>query len=120
MDNKHPRRGINMSWFIKNDSVDNFAKKMLGVREEMGSALEVAVNKLKRFYNRKKGLAKQYSKGDRVWPEATNIRMDHPMKKLNDKQYVPFEIKVKVMAAAYELKLPKTWRPIHPVFNEFL
>ena len=42
------------------------------------------------------------------------------MKKLDDKQYGPFEIKVKAGVGAYELKLPKTWRPIHLVFNEFL
>src|SRR4051812_30357022 len=42
------------------------------------------------------------------------------MKKLDDKRYGPFEIKKKVGAGAYELKLPKSWRPIHPVFNEFL
>src|SRR4051812_487384 len=42
------------------------------------------------------------------------------MKKLDDKRYGPFEIKKKVGAGAYKLKLPKSWKPIHPVFNEFL
>src|SRR4051794_10724811 len=42
------------------------------------------------------------------------------MKKLNNKRYSPFEIKKKVGARAYKLKLLKSWRPIHPVFNKFL
>src|SRR4051794_30020297 len=68
----------------------------------------------------KAGHPSNNSKGDKVWLEATNIRMDRPIKKLNDKRYGPFEIKKKVGAGAYELKLPKSWRPIHLVFNEFL
>src|SRR4051812_25058856 len=49
-----------------------------------------------------------------------NIRTDQPMKKLNDKRYGLFKIKKKVRAGAYELKLPKSWKPIYLVFNEFL
>jgi hypothetical protein len=44
---------------------------------------------MKQFDERKRGPAKPYSKGDRVWLEATNIRTDYPMKKLDNKPYSP-------------------------------
>src|SRR4051794_6347009 len=86
----------------------------------MEIALGMAAMEMKMFYDQKRGLSKQYKKGDKVWLEATNIKTDQPMKKLNNRRNGPFKIKKKVGAGAYELKLPKSWRPIHPVFNEFL
>src|SRR3954469_17224710 len=117
---QHPRKGVNTSKFVKNDSAEDFTTRMKKVHEETEKALETAAVDMKKFYDHKRGPSKQYSKGDKVWLEATNIRTDRPMKKLDDKRYGPFEIKKKVGAGAYELKLPKSWRPIHPVFNEFL
>ena len=52
--------------------------------------------------------------------EATNLPSIRPMKKLDCKRYGPFEVIVKVNRGAYKLKLPSTWRRIHPVFNEVL
>ena len=43
--------------------------------------------------------------------------MTRPTKKFDDKWFGPFEVTEKVGAAAYKLKLPKTWKKIHPVFN---
>ena len=40
------------------------------------------------------------------------------MKKLEDKRYGPFTIIKKVGRSAYQLQLPKTWKTLHPVFNE--
>ena len=56
--------------------------------------------------------------GDKVWLEATNILTDQPTKKLNDKQFDPFRILKKIGAALYKLDIPKTWKRVHPVFNE--
>ena len=39
---------------------------------------------------------------------------------MDDKRYGPFEILEKVGPAAYKLKLDRSWRNIHPVFNECL
>src|SRR4051812_42875044 len=54
-----------------------------------------------------------------VWLEATNIKTDWPMKKLDDKRYGPFKIKSKVGSGAYRLTIPWSWKSIHPVFNKF-
>ena len=50
----------------------------------------------------------------------TTCATDRPNKKLEDKHYGPFEVLEKIGASAYKLKLPKDWRPIHPVINEVL
>ena len=41
-----------------------------------------------------------------------------PSKKLSAKRLGPFPIIWKVGKAAYELKIPSTWKSIHPVVNE--
>ena len=55
-----------------------------------------------------------------MWLEGTNLTTEQPMQKLDDKRHGPFQIEEKIGKGAYKLKLPKTWRNIHPVFNEFL
>ncbi|KAL5501145.1 hypothetical protein ACEPAH_9532 [Sanghuangporus vaninii] len=39
---------------------------------------------------------------------------------MDDKWFGPFEVIKKVGASAYRLKLPRTWRQVHPIFNEVL
>ena len=43
--------------------------------------------------------------------------MDRPIKKLGDKRHGPFMV-IKKVSTSYKLKLPATWKKIHPVFNE--
>ena len=52
--------------------------------------------------------------------EGKNITTTRPAKKLDDKRYGPFKILEKIGSSAYKLDLPKTWKAIHPVFNETL
>ena len=73
---------------------------------------------MKRFYDRKRQDSKPYQVGDLVWLEGHHIKTDRPMKKLEDKRYGPFKITEKVGKSAYRLQLPRTWKGIHPVFNE--
>ena len=42
------------------------------------------------------------------------------MKKLAEKRYGPFEVLQKIGPSSYRLKIPQTWKGIHPVFNEIL
>jgi hypothetical protein len=55
-----------------------------------------------------------------VWLEGYNLSTNRPSKKLSDKRYGPFKIISKVGAAAYKLRLPRTWKSVWPVFNELL
>jgi len=44
--------------------------------------------------------------------------MDQPSRKLSTKRLGPFPIIRKIGRSAYELKIPATWKSIHPVVNE--
>ena len=52
--------------------------------------------------------------------EGSNITTTRPSKKLGEKRHGPFEVLGKEGLTAYRLKLPTTWKKIHPVFNEAL
>lgn len=114
----HVNTGLNVQKEVKNDSAQTFVDDMKKIREEAESALKVAQETMKRFYDRKRQDAKPYQVGDLVWLEGYHIKTDRPMKKLEDKRYGPFKIMAKVGKSAYHLQLPRTWKGLHPVFNE--
>ncbi|KAL5536321.1 hypothetical protein ACEPAF_142 [Sanghuangporus sanghuang] len=39
---------------------------------------------------------------------------------MDDKWFGPFKVMAKVGTSTYKLKIPKTWKHVHPVFNEIL
>ena len=90
------------------------------VRKNAKKALEKAATTMKRFYDRTRGQAINYSPGDLVLLEATNIHTIRPMKKFDDRRYGPFKVLEKIGASAYKLELPPSMSRIHPVFNEVL
>lgn len=65
-----------MIQFVKNDSAEDFARRMKKVHEETETALTMVAMEIKRFYDQGQGLSKQYERGEKVWLEATNIRTD--------------------------------------------
>ena len=52
--------------------------------------------------------------------EGSNITTMRPSNKLGEKWYGPFEVLGKEGLTVYHLKLPATWKKIHPVFNKTL
>ena len=57
--------------------------------------------------------------GDKVWLEATNLRIPYPSRKLTPKCHGPFEIAQVLSPLVYQLCLPSTWK-IHDVFHATL
>ena len=114
----HPYKGTNPHWQVKSQLALEFAEKMKKIHAETKAALTIAQETMKCNYNKKKGESWEYKIGDRVWLEGTNILTDWPIKKLDDKWHGPFTIVGKKGESAYWLQLPKTWKHIHPVFNE--
>ena len=57
--------------------------------------------------------------GDKVWLEATNLRIPYPSRKLMPKRHGPFEIAQVLSPLVYRLRLPPTWK-IHDVFHATL
>lgn len=103
---------------VRNELAKEFAEMMKGTFRLAKESLNHAATDMKKYYDRKTRLEKEYTKGDQVLLEGTNIRSDRPSKKLDDKRFGPFKIMEKVGKSAYKLKLDPKWRGVHPVFHE--
>ena len=57
--------------------------------------------------------------GDKVWLEATHLRLHYPSKKLAPKRHSPFEITQVLSPLTDRLCLPPTWK-VHDVFHATL
>lgn len=117
---QHPYKGSNVQVQTKTPGAEEFATTMTKIREEAIAAMNKASETMKRFYDCSRSDSIILEPGDKVWLEGTNIKSDRPSQKLDDKWYGPFEVLKKVGASSYELKLPRTWKKVHPVFNESL
>jgi hypothetical protein len=54
--------------------------------------------------------------GNRVWVDASNIKMMCPSPKFSDKQLGPFKVVKVVGNSAYKLELLLHYSQLHPVF----
>ena len=68
---------------------------------------------------KKKAVFTPYQKNQKVWLEATNLKMMHPSAKLAPRRYGPFTVKTVISPVVYQLDLPKHWK-IHDVFHTSL
>ena len=59
---------------------------------------------------------RRFQKGDLVWLEGRNLKINQPMSKLTAKQYGPFLVAQALSPVTYQLTLPTQWK-IHPVFH---
>ena len=58
----------------------------------------------------------KFQKGDMVWLEGCNLRVDQPTIKLAAKRHGPFRVAQVMSPVNYRLELPTQWH-IHPVFH---
>ena len=115
-----PRSGYAQRTKERNPTVGEFIKEMKTMRQIAESALKMANYDMKWFHDRKTCSPIEYKPGDLVLVESTNIWMEQPSKKLDDKRFGPFKVEKKEGLVSYHLKLDKKWRNIHPVFHECL
>ena len=73
---------------------------------------------MKKKWDAKKKSEIEWKEGDLVWVDVTHYSMDQPSRKLLTKWLGPFPIIRKIGRSAYKLKIPATWKLIHPVVNE--
>ena len=86
------------------------------VRREALAAHELARMHMTRHMTRK---FTPFKTGDKVWLEATNLKVPNRSKKLSPKREGPFLIEKVLSPLTYRLQIPTTWR-IHPVFHASL
>ena len=60
-----------------------------------------------------------FQKGDKVWLDSHNLKMNYPSRKIAPRKEGPFEIKEVLGPVTYRLKLPPKWK-IHSVIHAAL
>ena len=115
---RHPNTGHGTRKAIKSQTAQEFSDEMKKIWEEVESSLKLASEQMKHFYDKRHSESRNYQVGDKVWLEGQNITTDRPSKTLDDRRHGPFPIVAKVGVSSYKLKLPKTWKNLHPVINK--
>src|ERR1700726_2100506 len=116
---RHPWNGGIRPLTEVNPAADEWLAKLTESRRAAKEAMEKAAVAMKKSYDVGKCPSREYSKGDLVWLDTCNSKMDRPSKKLDNKHAGPFAIEEKVGLGGYQLKLPWAWH-IYQVFNELL
>ncbi|KAI0331894.1 hypothetical protein GY45DRAFT_1231765, partial [Cubamyces sp. BRFM 1775] len=70
---RHPYTGVELPGPVKTESVAQFVERMKDIQEEASAAISIAQDAMKRQYDRKRGIAREYHEGDWVYLEAYNI-----------------------------------------------
>jgi Integrase zinc binding domain/Chromo (CHRromatin Organisation MOdifier) domain len=96
-------------------TIEEKMKRMISDREEALAAHELART---RIANRKQSKFVPFEKGQKIWLDTRNLKMNHH-KKIAPKREGPFEIDEVLGPVTYRLKLPESWR-IHNVFHATL
>jgi len=116
---RHPNMGEDTSKTTENSpGIEQFLKTIKEIRTGVETALKRTNEMMKKKWNTKKKPEIEWTKGDLVWVDATHYDTDQPSKKLSAKRLGPFPIIQKIGKASYKLKIPLTWKSIHPVINE--
>ena len=86
------------------------------VRRDCQASLELAAERMKRYYDRQVQEAPIFQPGDKVWLDARNLKIRQPSRKLSPKRLGPYKVIRRTGDLDYELKLPPSV-PVHPVFH---
>jgi hypothetical protein len=75
-----------------------------------------AKDEFKLYYDRQGIPAPEIKVGDRVWVDASDIKMTHPSPKFLDKWLGPFKVVKVIGKGVFKLKLAPCYSQLHPVF----
>ena len=93
-------------------------ERLIEIRGEMAARWEAAKEAQTTYYNARHK-PQEFSIGQLVLLSARNIRTRRPNKKLDHRWLGPFEVEAIIGKQAYRLKLPTSYKAIHPVFHVF-
>ena len=113
----NPTDFSNLLLASSNVSAEEFAKQMKELHDIMKHNLQKVADDMKRFHDRHAGEEPSYKPGTKVFLDGRNLTTTWPSSKMEDKWFGPYEVLEKIGASTYKLKLPKTMKAIHPVFN---
>ncbi|MBW0558047.1 hypothetical protein O181_097762 [Austropuccinia psidii MF-1] len=97
--------------------------KVQSVHQDVKRELQVAINRFKRYADKRRASPPVFNPGDIVCLSSKNIRSTRPTKKLSERWLDPVQILKKVSTHGYHLKLPSHGNPsiqssIFPSLNQ--
>ncbi|MBW0488848.1 hypothetical protein O181_028563 [Austropuccinia psidii MF-1] len=98
-------------------TAEMLSTKIQSVQQDVNRELEAAINRFKRYADKRIASPPVFNPGDMVWLSSKNIKSTRPTKELSERWLCPFPILKKVSTHAYHLKLPCKWKYIQPVFH---
>ncbi|THH03770.1 hypothetical protein EW145_g6019 [Phellinidium pouzarii] len=116
----HPMGLTNIHTSSANLTAEDFAKHIKDIHALAQANLTKAAADMKRFYDQHAGQQIEFEPRAKVFLDGHHIQTDHPSAKMEDKWFGPYKVVERVGAGAYCLKLPSTWKKVHPVFNVVL
>jgi len=106
-----------MEMLFKNPASELYGHYMNQVHRKLKERLEESIERMRKYYDKKRKPIELFNKGELVMLNGRNIRAKHRCKMLEDKMLGPFEmVSVGSNLRYCKLKLPYSWK-IHPVFN---
>jgi hypothetical protein len=103
----------------ENQTAKDWIKTLETVWAQATKNISKAAEKMKKYYNKKKTPSLDFTPGELVLLDLTNVMTKQPSQKLDWKRAGPFPVLKKVGPAGYKVGIPETWK-IHDVFNEKL
>ena len=101
---------------LTNDKAITLTNEIKSVHELIREKISQTHRTTESYQNKKRKMAPQLKKGDKVYLLTKNLKTRRPSKKLDHQKVGPFYIKQVKGPVNYELKLPPDTR-IHPVFH---
>ena len=101
------------------DAAEESVQDILELQKHLQVILEDQNKKTEVRENKSRSEGPDLKKGDMVYINRKNIKTKRPSKKLDYTKIGPYEIKEKLGAVTFKIKLPKEMR-IHPVFHKTL
>jgi hypothetical protein len=113
---KHPNLFTRTIPCIKAEAAMKTVEELQEIHEKLRDNLEIAQRNSISYVNRKRKMAPQLKKGDKVYLLTKNLRTKRPSKGLDHVKVGPFLISKQISPVNYQLELPRDAK-VHPVFH---
>jgi hypothetical protein len=112
---QHPCMGFEPAPPSQLETINKFTNRMQSALTKARSTLAKAQNDMTRYYNRQQEPALEYTPGDKVYLDGSDIQTSQPSK-LTHRFLSPYVVERHVGLYAYCLRLLQSMSRLHPVF----